>query len=97
MWTGNSVLAYMTTTTITGSTHDHHPGETALWDPASRSWTSLPDAPPEVAPASAVWTGRELLVLGYDTAGRGAVSIPVVLRLGPERTRFCALTSAWRR
>ena len=39
------LLAVNTEVTESGPGVDHQPGEAAMWDPATRTWTSLPPAP----------------------------------------------------
>ncbi|MDQ1495497.1 MAG: hypothetical protein QOG69_1980, partial [Actinomycetota bacterium] len=40
------------------------PGESAVWDPPSDTWTKLPTAPDIVGADNAVWAGDRLLEWG---------------------------------
>lgn len=68
VWTGAALLSVNTTTSTAGPSpgDTHRPGEAAVWDPATDTWTSLPPAPLAGGDnGSTVWTGRELLVWGW--------------------------------
>jgi hypothetical protein len=81
-WTGEDLLVV---SSITGETVDESTNA-ALYDPASDTWTSLPEAP-ELVPifADAFWTGREMILIGSENgSGLAAPSRIVALALDPE-------------
>ncbi|MET3806459.1 hypothetical protein ABIB25_003474 [Nakamurella sp. UYEF19] len=64
LWTGNSLLAYDTSTcTTTPGGRATYPGGASTYDPATRGWRALPSAPLAGAGFS-TWTGSALLEWG---------------------------------
>jgi len=74
VWTGGAVLAFHTTTEMSGPNGVRQPGEAAVWDPATNAWTSLPSAPSADSEVVAVWANNQLLMWDARTGG---------LRFGP--------------
>jgi hypothetical protein len=65
LWTGAALLAYDTGTFSSSGSSVTYPGKSAVWDPATSTWTRLPDAPLTSADGAAtVWTGSSLLIWG---------------------------------
>jgi hypothetical protein len=68
VWTGSALLEY--TGTIASSI-DGGPttgaGESAVWDPATDTWTALPTAPGAAFGDNAVWAGDRLLEWGLSS------------------------------
>jgi N-acetylneuraminic acid mutarotase len=57
-WTGTELLV------IGGNTEEGALTDAAAYNPAKRTWRSLPSMPARRADATAVWTGTELLIVG---------------------------------
>jgi hypothetical protein len=75
VWTGAALLQYdARIQSAVGGGPSTGPGSTAVFDPATSTWTVLPTAPksPVLGGDTAVWTGTELLAWGTEG-----------LRLGP--------------
>jgi N-acetylneuraminic acid mutarotase len=65
IWTGAALLSFDASVTSTGGPDGPaQPGEAAVWDPVSDTWTRLPDAPMAGAGSNAVWTGTHLIEWG---------------------------------
>jgi hypothetical protein len=65
IWAGDAVLTYSTVSGPDGPTaHPFLPGDLAMYNPATRHWSTLRATPghPQAA-STAVWTGSELLTL----------------------------------
>ncbi len=92
-WTGRYVIAWGSTATTTGpggqSVGRSEHG--AAFDPATRSWRSLPPAPVDIKVESTIWTGHEILVWGSAAAGRSGRN--VLLALNPATWRWRRLTA----
>ena len=88
LWTGEALLAYDSSSYSSGPGGSRLPGDSAVWDPTTNTWTPLPAAPLTGSGAS-VWTGTQLIEWGsmYDpsTAGTGAqpVTRDAALSFGP--------------
>ena len=67
VWTGSALLEYDGTiaSSIDGGPTTG-PGESAVWDAASDTWTALPTAPGAALGDNAVWAGDRLLEWGLD-------------------------------
>jgi hypothetical protein len=61
-WTGTELLV------IGGNTEEGALTDAAAYNPATRTWRSLPSMPARRAGATAVWTGNELLIWGGNAA-----------------------------
>jgi hypothetical protein len=88
LWTGAALISFNTTGSSSGPDRAHHPGEAAVWDPATNQWTRLPDAPfvSGEYPPSAIWTGSHLLEWGLMNPSRPDDAPPtneVGLSFGP--------------
>ena len=71
VWTGNALLAVNTSTrtgTMNGK-NTHNPGEAAVWDPATDTWTSIASAPFSAEDPAIAWSGRQLLLWGPLSGG----------------------------
>lgn len=65
IWTGAALLSFDSSVTSTGGPGGpSHPGEAAVWDPVSNTWTRLPDAPLAGAGSNVVWTGTHMIEWG---------------------------------
>jgi hypothetical protein len=67
VWTGSALLEYDGTTSSSlngGPTTG--PGESAVWDPTSNTWTALATAPGAPLGDNAVWAGDRLLEWGMN-------------------------------
>lgn len=71
LWTGAALLAFNTGTETTSGKNHVYPGRAAAWNPATNTWTKLPNAPFFASEAVAVWTGKELLTWGQLFTPRG--------------------------
>jgi hypothetical protein len=61
-----------------------NPGDTAVWDPATDTWTRVESTPVPLSPiAPGIWTGREVLVWGQINGPSGSPSTNGGLRFGP--------------
>ena len=89
VWTGSALLAFNTTTEMSGPNGIRQPGEAAVWDPATNTWSPLPPAPLYGTDIAAVWAGDQLLEWGdlFVPTDPGANTAPsaqtVGLRFGP--------------
>jgi N-acetylneuraminic acid mutarotase len=65
VWTGSALLEYdATIASSLGDGPTTGPGESAVWDPTSDTWTALPTAPGPPLGDNAVWAGDQLLEWG---------------------------------
>ena len=65
LYTGDTMLAFDTSASMSGPAGNHFPGEAAVWDPMFDRWTPLPAAPlSSGGNAVAVWAGDRLLEWG---------------------------------
>src|SRR5664279_758510 len=72
LWTGAELLAVDTTTERDGGGSHDRPGEAAVWNPTTRKWTRLPNAPLYGDDQSTtVWTGSEVLIWGMLSTRSG--------------------------
>ena len=89
IWTGSALICFDTGTYTSGAGRADYPGEAAVWDPSTNSWTPLP-APglaSNEGPA-AVWTGSSLLMWGsfYPSKTANSATAPHVAAAGLEFT-----------
>jgi hypothetical protein len=72
LWAGSALLAFNTGTQTSGPGGHVYPGRAAAWDPATNTWTTLPNAPLAGSDVIAVWTGKALLIWGELYTPHGA-------------------------
>ncbi len=72
VWTGDKVLVegFYPSAAAAADTNDGT-RRAGLYDPDTGSWEALPDAPVETGVASAVWTGRELVLVALPAMSPG--------------------------
>jgi len=88
VWTGNELFIYGGDDTEAGL-YAHRASDGALYDPATRTWRTLPPSPlGALSGATAMWTGHDVVVLG----GQGPR-----FRMSLEAVAFNPATDAWRR
>ena len=75
---------------VVGSARMHTAGRTAIWDPTTRTFSPLADAPGPVSSATLLADGRVLLTGGKDPAWAGIYD-PMTARIDP-----IAPPAAWR-
>ena len=79
VWTGRELVVW-------GSTdRSEHRRDGAAYNPATRSWRRIADAPRSLDQGTSVWTGHEMLVLGahLDDANNGDTKTAVALAYNP--------------
>lgn len=91
-WTGKYVIAWGSTNPccrpIRGSS-EHG----AAFDPASRSWRSIPPAPVDVTVESTIWTGRQVLVWGSAPPAAQRATRDTLLGFDPATWRWQRLAT----
>jgi N-acetylneuraminic acid mutarotase len=85
VWTGTELL-------VIGGTNEASAGLTdaAAYNPATRTWRSLPPMPAPRAGATAVWTGTEVLIVGGHSGGWPSD------RMYADGVAFDPATNRWR-
>jgi len=90
LWTGAALLAVNSRSFIGGGSAgapSSSPGEAAVWDPRTKAWSGVADAPAGGAESPVtVWTGTSLLVWGqfaHYNGGKAISQETAGLQLGP--------------
>ncbi len=66
IWTGAAEISFNPTGEIAGPHITVLPGDIAIWNPNTRTWSRGPRAPQQIDDAPAVWSGDRLYVLGRN-------------------------------
>ncbi|MEY2463957.1 MAG: hypothetical protein QOH64_2095 [Acidimicrobiaceae bacterium] len=83
VWTGGALL-HVASASI-GGERQIRPGDSALWDPATDTWTAIARAPLAPNMAAMFWTGHEVLVWGDLYEPSSQTSTVGGLRLAPPQ------------
>ena len=66
LWTGGAIVAINSQGLMSGNGFDVRPGDTSVWNPATKAWTQAARAPLALGETPAVWTGRAVLALARN-------------------------------
>jgi hypothetical protein len=90
VWTGNRVIAWYSEGMVSGRQWS------AAYDPARDTWEplSVEGAPAPRYNSAAVWTGREMVILGGGVSDRSAVR---GIRILDDAGAYAPATGTWRR
>jgi hypothetical protein len=81
MWTGDHLIAWGG-----GERGSDRTQRGAIYDAATDTWATIPDAPIGLNASDGVWTGSEMIVIGSELSGANRASTLTARRLPPRRT-----------
>jgi N-acetylneuraminic acid mutarotase len=86
-WTGKELVVAGGVVPVSGSRFRHF-RDAAAYDPATRTWRRLAPMPRARAFGTAVWDGKEILFLGGNGSGPGALAAARGMAYNPATNRW---------